>query len=275
MLQQELNVNLFGQRFHDLRKSQSGVPDIAVSIPVNAKADLSNVLQLLKDLTRYNGPYSLEVILVINNFPPAEPPAYIPRFEEQGICVTAIPSVKKPGMAIPITARMHGVAVASCDPVVSFDADCRIPHPTELINWYVERFKAGAALAYTYVGHYDIHPGFSVMARLAIHHLSRWVKRVAFGVPVTRGSNFAVRKSFVIPLYNEGYMADDINVGPVVKQKRGKIYYSGAKKLRVLTSGRYVRENWPQLVRYLWYRMRYNLRVLPVSKDAATRTKRR
>lgn len=274
MTQQELNVHVFGRRFHDMRKSASGAPDMAVSVPVNAMADLDNVLRLLEDLSLYNGPYGIEVILVVNNFPPDEPPAYIPQIEEQGVRVVAIPSVKKPGVAIPITARMHGVAAASCDPVVSFDADCRVPHPTELINWYVERFKEGAALAYTYVGHYDVHPGFSIKVRLATHYISRWVKRVAFGVPVTRGSNFAVRKSFVLPLYDEGYIADDINVGPVVKKKGGAIYYSEAKKLRVLTSGRYIRQNWTQLVRYLWYRLRYNLRTIPVSQDAAKRTRR-
>lgn len=274
MTQPGLDVSALGQRFSELRKSASGTPDLAVSIPVNAKADMSNVLRLLEDLARYSGPYSFEVILVINNFPPDEPPAYIPELEAHGLRVAAIPSVKKPGMAIPITARMHGVAIASCDGVVSFDADCRVPNPTELINWYVERFRQGAALAYSFVGHYDVHPGFSIKARLLTHHVSRWVKRAIFGVPATRGSNFGVSKSFVMPLYDEGYMADDINVGPVVKQKGGKIFYSGARKLRVLTSGRFLRENWRQLVRYLWYRLRYNLRTIPVSRDAAKRTRR-
>lgn len=266
------NIATFNRKFDQLRKK--GATDIALVIPVNAKADIHNMLLLLGDIARYNGPYSIEVILVINNFSPDEPPPYISDLEQQGLRVLAIPNVRRPGMAVALSGRMHGIEAADCEAVVSFDADCRIPDPTSLINWYVSAFQDGATAAYTYVGHYDVRPGLSIKARLVSHHLARWAKRVILKIPTTRGGNYAVRRSFILPLYEQGYIADEMNVGPTVKAHRGRVIYSNRRSLRVLTSGRYIKQNWGQLRRYLWYRLRYNLRTIPTKSDAAERTRR-
>jgi hypothetical protein len=46
------------------------------------------------------------------------------------------------------------------------------------------------------------------------------------------------------------------------------VAYSGARERAVLTSGRRFTGGWWKLLRYLRYRLRYNLNVLPVSPAA-------
>ena len=54
----------------------------------------------------------------------------------------------------------------------------------------------------------------------------------------------------------------------------GEVRDLGARQLRVLTSGRYLRGGWRELSSYLLYRLRYNLRVLPVRENVASHTQR-
>jgi hypothetical protein len=118
--------------------------------------------------------------------------------------------------------------------------------------------------AYTHVGYYDLRPVWSVRARIAIHHAARWLKRAVLRIPTIRGSNYAVDRSLFLSLYDRGLLTDDLNVGPAVKAGGGSIAYGRARDLQVLTSGRRFRGGWLKLARYLWYRTRYNIRVLPV-----------
>jgi hypothetical protein len=70
-------------------------------------------------------------------------------------------------------------------------------------------------------------------------------------------------------------LADELNVGPTFKTAKGKVVYSGARQLTVLTSGRMFRPGgFKKLLRYFTYRLRYNLRVLRVRTDIAKYTGR-
>jgi hypothetical protein len=157
---------------------------------------------------------------------------------------------------------MLGIQSASSDRAICFDADSRIPNPSLLLDWYVSQFERGAVAAYTHVGHYDLLPLWSVRARIAAHHAARWLKRVAFRIPTTRGSNYAVDRTELLPLYGRRLLADDLNVGPALKSAGGEVVYSGARSLEVLTSGRKFRGGWLKLFRYLAYRLGYNLRMI-------------
>ena len=42
--------------------------------------------------------------------------------------------------------------------ILLFDADCRIPNPTALFDWYAKQFERGARVAYTRVDYYDLRP---------------------------------------------------------------------------------------------------------------------
>lgn len=262
-------------RIAHIRRNSDSLPEATVAIPVNAQADLENVFCLLEDITTYTGRYAIEIVLVINNYLSDNPPEAIQAFESLGIRVVSIANVRKQGEPASFTARMHGVHAAKSEVIISFDADCRVPNATAVLDWYIEQFQRGADTAYTHVDYYDLQPGLTIQLRIFTHHASRWAKRRLMGIPTTRGSNYAVRRSFVLPLYDQRFLADEMNVGPTVKKKGGRIVYSGRKQLRVLTSGRYLKGGWREMLRYFMYRLRYNIRVLPVSKDAAAHTKRR
>ena len=249
-------------------------PDVSVVVPVNAQGDLGNIRTLLADLARYEGSHSVETILVVNNFPAGETPPEVEELRRLANTVLAIPDVRRPGEAIGFSARIPGVRAASSEYVALFDADCRIPNPTALLDWYVEQFRRGAQAAYTPVHHHDLERGFSILVWFAIHHASRWVKRRLLGVPTTRGSNYAVRRSSMLELYERGLLADEMNVGPTFKRFKGRVAYSGARRLAVLTSARMFRARWSRMIPYFWYRLRYNLRVLPVREGVARVTGR-
>jgi hypothetical protein len=260
-----------------MRPSAGRTPDVTVVVPVNAQGDLEKVPALLGDISRYDGPASVEVVLVVNNYPAAEPPAEIERFERLGVRVVAVPSVRRadrPGEAVCLSARMPGVRAASSDCVVLFDADCRIPNIAALLDWYREQFRRGARASYTAVGYYGLPGGASIRVRFAIHHAARWVKRNLLGIPTTRGSNYAVHRESMIALYDGGYLADDFNVGPAFREFGLPITYSSRRALTVYTSGRMFRRGWKRILPYYWYRLRYNLRVLPVRPDAQRFTER-
>lgn len=122
-----------------------------------------------------------------------------------------------------------------------------------------------------HVKHYDLESAVSVQVKVAIHHLARWGKRVVLRIPTTRRNSHAVRRDVMVSLYDAGYLADGLNVGPATKARGGRIAYSGDRRL---TSGRMYRPGWRRIAPNLWYRLRYNLRVLPVRPDAPTRTGR-
>ncbi|MGI8875047.1 MAG: glycosyltransferase [Egibacteraceae bacterium] len=239
-------------------------PDASIVIPVNARADLGTVRSILGDIARYRGAHSFEVVLVVNNYEPRHPPAEAAAFEDAGARVVSVPDVWRPGEVVSFSARLPGIRAAVAEHVVLFDADCRVPDPTRLLDWYVERFALGFDAAYTHVDFYDLRDLASVRVKVFLHHLARRVKRVVFRVPTARGSNYAVRRSVLLDLYDRGLLADDLNVGPTVRSTGGRVAYSGSKKLAVLTSGRTFQGGWARILRYLRYRLRYNLAMLPV-----------
>jgi len=249
-------------------------PDVSIVVPVNAQGDLENVGRLLGDLGRYRGPHAVETILVVNNFPEGQPPAEVEKLRETADTVLTIPNVRRLGEAIGFTARIPGVRAASAEYVVLFDADCRVPNPTQLINWYVNQFRRGAQAAYTHVGFHEVVKAPTVYAYLGVHHLVRWFKRRILGIPTTRGSNYAVRRDAMLELYDAGLLADEMNVGPTFKRLKGKVAYGSSRRLKVLTSGRMFRPGWHLLGPYLLYRLQYNVRVLPVGRGVAARTGR-
>jgi hypothetical protein len=252
----------FGADLEHLRGDRALTPDGSIVIPVNAQADLRNVLVVLSDIARYRGKQTFEVVLVINNYPADDPPEEIAIYAAAGMRVVSVPNVWRAGEAVCLSARVPGIRAAEAERILLFDADCRIPESTLLLDWYVEQFARGAQVAYTRVGYYDLRPLWSVRARMAAHHGSRWVKRVLLRIPTTRGSNYGVDRTAFLRAYEGGLLADDLNVGPALKAAGGRVVYSGAPKLQVLTSGRRFRGGWRRLARYLRYRLLYNVRVL-------------
>ena len=251
-----------------LRGDEAAPPNVSVVIPVNAQEDLGNVLGVLGDVARYEGTATLEVILVINNYAEGHPPPEIAAYERTGVRVVAVPSVWRAGEAVCLSARIPGIRVASSERIMLFDADCRISNPSLLFDWYAEQFDRGAQVAYTAVSYYDLRPLWSVRARMLAHHLARWIKRVILRIPTTRGSNYATDQALFLRLYEGGFLTDDLNVGPAAKAAGGRVVYSRAKGLRVLTSGRRFKGGWWKLARYLYYRLGYNLRMIGTSKGS-------
>jgi hypothetical protein len=250
-------------------------PDASVVVPVNAQGDLGNVLTLLGDVGRYAGPHEFEVVLVVNNYAADGPPPELQALRAlHRVRVLAVPSVREPGVAVALSARLVGMRAARSPYAIHLDADCRVPDPTSLLDWYVERLHAGDGVAYTRVRYHSVRRRPSVYARIAIHHGARWVKRVVLRIPTTRGSSYAVQVPLLMRLHAEGLVADEMNVGPAAKSGGARVVYSGDRRLAVRTSGRMFAGGWWRLWRYLRYRLRYNLRVLPVRPGVAARTGR-
>jgi hypothetical protein len=260
------SLERLGSELRRLRGDPAALPDASVVIPVNAQEDLENVLGILGDVARYEGPATLEVVLVINNYAEERPPPEIAGYERTGVRVVAVPSVWRAGEAVCLSARVPGIRVASSERIMLFDADCRISNPSLLLDWYAEQFDRGAQVAYTAVDYYDLRPLWSVRARMLAHHLARWIKRAILRIPTTRGSNYATDRTLFLRLYEDGFLTDDLNVGPAAKAAGGRVVYSRAKGLTVLTSGRRFQGGWWKLARYLYYRLGYNLRVIGTSK---------
>lgn len=270
-----VDLDTLGHRLRRLRPEAVNVlPDVSIVIPVNARGDLRNVLDTVSDIAAYQGPRTLEVILVVNNFPEEQPPDDIAAFERLGARVVAVPNVRKPGEAVGFSARIHGAGAARSEHVLLFDADCRIPDATALVDWYCDQFERGASAAYTHVAYYDFTDAVSLRLRFTAHHALRFVKRNLLGVPTTRGSNYAVRRRALLTLYQQGVLADEMNVGPAFKRLVGPVAYSGRRELTVYTSGRMFRPGWRRIVPYFLYRFRYNRRVLPVRAGVARHTGR-
>jgi len=265
------SLDRLGVELRLLRGDPAALPDASVVIPVNAQEDLENVLGIVGDVGRYEGTATLEVVLVINNYPEDDPPRELETYARAGVRTVGVPNARRPGEVVSFTARVPGAREASSEVTIYFDADCRIPNPSALLTWYVDELKRGAQAAYSRVGYYDLRPLWSVRARIAIHHATRWTKRALLRIPTVRGSNYAIDRTLFLRLYDEGLLIDDLNVGLAVKTSGGSIAYSGERELRVLTSGRRFKGGWLKLARYLRYRLLYNLRVLPVRPRAARR----
>jgi hypothetical protein len=253
-----------GAELARLRGDPAAPPDASIVVPVNAQADLENVLDLVDEISRYQGHRTFELVIVINNYPADEPPKELKTYARAGVRALGLPSVWRSGEVVSFTARVPGAREAASELLIHFDADCRIQNSSALLDWYVGQSERGMHAAYTHVGYYDLRPVWSVRARIAIHHVARWVKRAVLRIPTIRGSNYAVDRSLFLSLYDRGLLTDDLNVGPAVKASGGSIVYGTARDLWVLTSGRRFKGGWLKLARYLWYRTRYNIRVLPV-----------
>jgi hypothetical protein len=262
--QSSARLERLGTELARLRGDPTVTPDASIVIPVNAQADLENVLDVVGEITRYRGPRTFDVNLVVNNYPPDEIPAAAKAYNAAGMRVLTIPSVWRVGEAVCLSARIPGIRAASAERIIVFDADCRIPNPTLLLDWYVDQFERGATLAYTRVAHFDLRPLWSVRARIFAHHASRSIKRVLLRIPTTAGANYAVDRGAFLRAYEQGFLVDDLNVGPALKALGGRVAYSGARPLQILASGRKFRGGWLKLIRYLRYRLLYNLRLLPV-----------
>lgn len=255
-----LDLNSLRERILRLRGEVQLPPHVSVVIPVNASGDLTGVLQVLSDVAYYDGALRIELMLVINNYPPEAPPVEIEAYRKYGVDVIAIPKVTYTG-GVALAARMPGVEKAACENVILFDADCRIPNATALLDWYAAQFASGADLAYTYVDYFDLPRGFSVQVRMFGHHASRWFRRVVLRMPISRGSNYAMRRKLMLDLYQSGRIPYDFHVGPVIKSIHGKIVYSGAKELMVFTSGRFFSGGWKELFDYVIWRIGYYRRI--------------
>lgn len=258
-----------------VHQRHGAAPDASIVIPVNAKGDLDHARVLLADIGRYDGSARFETILVVNNYDEADPPDEIAAYRAAGARVIATPHLAvERGLAIGFAARLPGIRAAVADFVITLDADCRLPDPTAVLDWYVARARQGYDVAYTHVVHYGLDPALSVRAKVAIHHCARWVKRVVLRIPTTRGSSYGARRDLFLALYEGGFLADELNVGPAAKAHGGRIAYSGDRRHRVLTSGRMYRPGWRRILPNFWYRLRYNMRTLPVRSDVAKRTGR-
>lgn len=250
-------------------------PDASIVVPVNAQGDLGNVLTLLDDLGRYAGPHEFETVLVVNNFAQERRPPEIAALEAlEGVRVLAVPSVRERGVAVALSARIAGMREAATPYAIHLDADCRVPDPTSLLDWYVHRLHCGDGVAYTRVRYHSVRRRPSIYARIAIHHAARWSKRVLLRIPTTRGSSYAVHVPTLMRLHADGLVADEMNVGPAARSRGARVVYSGDRRMVVRTSGRMFAGGWWKLWRYLRYRLHYNVRVLPVRPGVAARTGR-
>src|SRR5215212_8619858 len=191
-------------------------PRASLVIPVNAQKDLSRVLTVASDLATYHGSQPIEIILVVNNYPENNPPEEIQKYEKLGFKVLGIEKVAYQG-GVALAARIPGIELAQSENILLFDADCRIPNSTALLDWYIDQLNSGADLAYTHVDYFDLPAGVVIKIRMFIHHASRWYKRVLLGIPTSRGSNYAMKRELILKLFAEQRVHYDIQIGPVVK----------------------------------------------------------
>lgn len=257
------NVNInFIPFIAQLRGDTSTSPDASIVIPVNARADLKRVLNILLDIISYKGTFSIELIFVINNYNPESPPVEIERFRSLGICVIDIPHIEFSEFTDTVPIRAIGARAAKSDVIISFDADCRLNNATVLIDWYIEQFRNGVNLAYTHVDYYELPNGLSVNFRMFIHHFSRWLRRTILRIPTNRGSNYAIRRSVFLDLFDRGLIvSSEVRLGLAIKSAGGKIVYSPSRNMTVLTSGRWLSGGWQELIQYLIWRTGYYFRV--------------
>jgi hypothetical protein len=253
---------VLGDDLRRLRGDPQVPPGASIIVPVNAQKDILRILTLLSDLTGYHGSQSIEIILVINNYPADTPPEEINEYRQLGVRAIEIPKVEHIG-GVAIAARIPGIEAAQSEKVLLFDSDCRIQDPTALLDWYIQQLDSGVDLAYTHVDYFDLPAGLAIKTRMLIYHAIRWYKRVLMGIPTSRGSNYAIRRQLILDLFAQHRVTYDIHVGPAVKAIHGKIAYSATKQHIVYTSGRFFSNSWKELFSYLIWRTSYYLRVKP------------
>jgi glycosyltransferase involved in cell wall biosynthesis len=154
------------ERLVPLRRTLALPPDASVVIPVNANGDLHRVLGVVGDIAHYSGEHSLEIVLVINNYPPDNPPEEIETYKALGLRVISIPNIRRHGEAASFTARIPGLRAAASERVLLFDSDCRIPNATALVDWYIRALQAGQSW---------LMPRWGIM-----NYLIRWPFRYAW-----------------------------------------------------------------------------------------------
>jgi hypothetical protein len=245
-----------------LRGEQTAGPEATIIVPVNAQNDLGNFYNLLEDLGRYTGNHRYEVIAIVNNYPLENPPKDVEHLQSLGIRVISIPDARKPGETVSFSARVPGIMAASTEKTIHFDADCRIPNITAILDYYIEQLNEGCQLAYTRVDFFDLPELLVIRIRVAIHHGARSLKRNILKIPTPRGSNYAVSKAVFLQLYETGGLRDDIQLGPNIKEIGGKHRYCNSKEMTVLTSGRKIRKSWPRIFRYIFRRLLFNIRYI-------------
>jgi hypothetical protein len=267
--------------FTKLRGQTNLKPNASIIIPVNALFDLQKVQNTLLDISNYKGPHLIEVILVINNYTVDSPPPIIEEFKSNGIKVQAVPQILSEKEINTLTQRLYGPNVkrsskltsarsfrifkarilgsrlASSEILIHFDADCRIPDITSLLNWYVEKLQSGANLAYSHVDYYELPSGLATKIYLKIHHIFRWAKRTILGIPTSRGSNYALLRKPFIELFEHNNLNADNKVGPSFKKRGWKISYNRNPEFVVFTSGRDFIKNWRSLWEYGVWRINY------------------
>jgi hypothetical protein len=255
-----------------LRGDLEVVPDASIVIPVNAQGDAYAALVTLFDIVQYKGPYKIELVLVINNYQIDAPPAEIEQFRSLGVQIVATPNARRPGEVVIISARALGARAAKSEVLIHFDADCRIPDIDALLNWYIEMLNSGYQLAYSQVCFYEMPNRAVVKLKLAIHYSSRWIKRNLFGIPTTRGSNYAITRSIFLKCYDAGNLSVDLQVGPAAKLVGAHIIYSGRSEFAVFTSARRMTGRWNRLFPHYFNRLRYNLKAIPMRWRDVSRT---
>jgi hypothetical protein len=253
---------MLGDELRRLRGDPQVPPSASIIVPVNAQKDILRILTLLSDFSGYRGNQSIEIILVVNNYPADTPPEEVNEYRQLGVRVLEIPKVEHAG-GVAIAARIPGIEIAHSERILLFDADCRIPDPTALVDWYIQQLDSGVDLAYTRVDYMDLPAGLAIRTRMLIHHAIRWYKRVLLGIPTSRGSNYAIRRQLILDLFAQRRVPYDIHVGPVVKAMGGKVAYSAARQHVVFTSGRFFSNSWKELFAYLIWRTGYYVRVKP------------
>lgn len=60
----------------------------------------------------------------------------------------------------------------------------------------------------------------------------------------------------LLDLYDRGWLADEMNVGPTLKRLEGPVAYASDRNLTVSTSGRMVRPGWRWLLPNFVYRLK-------------------
>lgn len=254
------------ERFRDdvnrLRGNPQLKPSASIIIPVNACADLGNLQWLISDLVKYQGSHTFEIITVINNYQIENQPCEVEILSEIGMRVLNIPNVHQPGETVAFSARLPGVEAANSEITIQFDADCRIPNITPLLDFYVEKLNSGYMLAYAPVHFFDLPKGTTIPIRVSIHHTVRSIKRNLLKIPTPRGSSYAINRTILIRLYETRKLRDDIQIGPNIKALGGKCIYSDDWNLRVLTSGRKIRKGWWRMIRYVVRRLVFNIKFL-------------
>lgn len=237
-------------------------PDASIVIPVNAQGDIGNLLLLLSDIANYHGNNNFEIVPVINNYPEDNPPEEIELLRRAELNVVSVPNARRPGEKVGFSARMPGLNAARSNFTIHFDADCRIPNSTALLDYYVEQLRSGVLLVYSPVLYYDLPKGLPVKVRVAVHNIVRWTKRNILGIPTARGSNYAIERRLMRSLYKTGKLTEDFQIGPNIKAIGAKHAYSGNKELAVLTSGRNISGSWKRLFTYVRWRFFFNLKLL-------------